>query len=126
VLLTAVFVSGDDLLPDRAGNVRRSVTGAEVVTRASRDSPGSVDDVVLVDSTPVECARSVQRVRTPRAAILACADQTERDVALRLFAGLLALAAGVWLNHYPTRAFAALAARSATTEVRGWRGYLSS
>jgi hypothetical protein len=34
VLLTAVFVSADDLLPDRAGNVRRRVTGAEVVTCA--------------------------------------------------------------------------------------------
>jgi len=81
-------------------------------------SPGYLDDVVLIDSTPVECGRSVETVRrseladaagygycrshsrwfwgmrlhllaapdgTPRAAILASADQKERDVALRLF-----------------------------------------
>jgi hypothetical protein len=110
VLLTAVFVSADDLLPDRHNNARPSVTDAEVVTLAvaqaswtlrasereflavarqrlrgliaklpqqprywkrrpglsetiewltamfARDSPGYFDDVVLVDSTPVECA----------------------------------------------------------------------
>jgi hypothetical protein len=81
------------------------------------DSPGAVDDVVLLDSTPVECGRSVETARrseladacgygycrshsrwfwgmrlhlccapdgTPRAAILAPADQKEREVALRL------------------------------------------
>src|ERR1700759_3598424 len=81
------------------------------------DSPGSVDDVVLLDSTPVECGRSVETARrseladacgygycrshsrwfwgmrlhlccapdgTPRASILAPADQPEREVALRL------------------------------------------
>lgn len=80
-------------------------------------SPGYHDDLVLLDSTPVECARSVETVRrsqlsdaagygycrshsrwffgfrlhlvaapdgTPRAAILAGADQKERDIALRL------------------------------------------
>jgi transposase len=79
-------------------------------------SPGYYDDLVLLDSTPVECGRSVETVRrseladaagygycrshsrwfwgirlhllaapdgTPRAAILAPADQ-EREVALRL------------------------------------------
>jgi hypothetical protein len=34
LLLTAVFATADDLLPDRAKNVRRSVTDAEVVTLA--------------------------------------------------------------------------------------------
>ena len=171
LLLTAVFATADDLLPDRHENARRSVTDAEVVTLAvaqaimdiasdreflavarvrlrglfprlpqqpgywkrrqrltdtiewltamfAHDSPGYFDDVVLVDSTPVECGRSVKTARrsaladacahhysrshsrwfwgmrlhllaapdgTPRAAILASADQKERDVALRLF-----------------------------------------
>ncbi len=81
------------------------------------DSPGYHDPVVLVDSTPVECGRSVGTSRrselapacahgrehthsrwfwgmrlhlccaldgTPRAAILAAADEQDRDVALRL------------------------------------------
>src|SRR3954469_10410917 len=34
LLLTAVFVTADDLLPDREKNARRSVTDAEVVTLA--------------------------------------------------------------------------------------------
>jgi hypothetical protein len=81
------------------------------------DSPGHSDPVVLLDSTPVECGRSIETVRrseladacgygycrshsrwfwgmrlhlccapdgTPRASILAPADQPEREVALRL------------------------------------------
>jgi hypothetical protein len=81
------------------------------------DSPGHQDAIVLLDSTPVECGRSVETARrseladacgygycrshsrwfwgmrlhlccapdgTPRAAILAPADQPEREVALRL------------------------------------------
>jgi hypothetical protein len=84
----------------------------------AQDSPGYFDNIVLVDSTPVACGRSVETSRrsalapacahhysrshsrwfwgmrlhllaapdgTPRAAILASADQKERDVALRLF-----------------------------------------
>jgi hypothetical protein len=80
-------------------------------------SPGYRDNLVLLDSTPVECARSLETVRrsalsdaagygycrshsrfffgfrlhlaaapdgTPRAAILAPADQPEREIALRL------------------------------------------
>lgn len=170
LLLIAVFVTADDLLPDRTRNARRSVTDAEVVTLAvaqaimniasdreflavagrrlghlfprlpgqpgywkrrrratetidwliglfAHDCPGFYDDVVLIDSTPVECGRSVDTSRrsalgpacahhysrshsrwfwgmrlhllaapdgTPRAAILASADEKERDVALRL------------------------------------------
>jgi IS5 family transposase len=82
------------------------------------DSPGYHDPVVLLDSTPVECGRSVETARrsqladacgygysrshsrwfwgmrlhllaapdgTPRAVILAPADHKEREVALRLF-----------------------------------------
>jgi hypothetical protein len=84
-----------------------------------QDSPGYRDTIVLLDSKPVECGRSVETARrsqlgpacayhysrshsrwfwgmrlhllaapdgTPRAAILASADQKEREVALRLFA----------------------------------------
>jgi hypothetical protein len=80
-------------------------------------SPGFQDNLVLLDSTPVECARSLETVRrsalsdaagygycrshsrfffgfrlhlaaapdgTPRAAILAPADQPEREIALKL------------------------------------------
>jgi transposase len=83
----------------------------------AQQCPGYSDDRVLIDSTPVECGRSVETVRrsaladacgygycrshsrwfwgmrlhllaaadgTPRAAILAPADQKERDVALRM------------------------------------------
>jgi hypothetical protein len=170
LLLTAVFCTADDLLPEGPKNARRSVTDAEVVTLCvaqavmgissdreflavarhrlkelfpklplqpgfhkrrrrltetiewligvfAADCPGHSDSVVLLDSTPVECGRSVETVRrseladacgygycrshsrwfwgmrlhlccapdgTPRASILAPADQPEREVALRL------------------------------------------
>lgn len=111
LLLTAVFCTADDLLPEGKNNARRRLTDAEVVTlcvaqsimgipsdrrflavakkrlahlfpelpaqpglhkRRARltetiewltgifasQSPGSEDDLLLVDSTPVECARS--------------------------------------------------------------------
>ena len=114
LLLTTVFVTADDLLPESRQNAARSVTDAEVVTlvwprrswasrltvgffwsRASvlgtcsrscpsgwdtsnaavdwptrsrwlmgvfaSQSPGFDDDLLLIDSTPVECARSVRR-----------------------------------------------------------------
>jgi hypothetical protein len=116
LLLTAVFCTADDLLPERAKNARRRVTDAEVVTLAvaqaimgvtsddrflrlaarslgglfpqlpkqpgfhkrrarltetiewligvfAQQSPGYHDDLLLLDSTPVECARSVETVR---------------------------------------------------------------
>jgi len=116
LLLIAVFCTADDLLPKRAGNARRRVTDAEVVTlcvaqaimgvpsdprflaiatrrlahlfpqlpqrpgyfkRRARLSDtiealiaefahhcaGWDDDLLLVDSTPVECARSVETTR---------------------------------------------------------------
>ena len=170
LLLTAVFCTADDLLPEGPKNARRRVTDAEVVTLCvaqavmgissdreflavarhrlrelfpklplqpgfhkrrrrltetiewligvfAADCPGHSDPVVLLDSTPVECGRSVETVRrseladacgygycrshsrwfwgmrlhlccapdgTPRASILAPADQPEREVALRL------------------------------------------
>jgi hypothetical protein len=115
-LCTVVYCTADDLLPEKAGNARRRVTDAEVVTLcvaqaimgipsdrrflavaakrlahlfpelpaqpgyfkrrrrlaatiewlmgvfASR-SPGFEDDLLLIDSTPVECARSRETVR---------------------------------------------------------------
>jgi hypothetical protein len=116
LLLIAVYVTADDLLPDKPENARRSVTDAEVVTlcvaqaimgipsdrrflRTARkqlrhlfptlpgqagyfkrrrrladslewlmgvfasQSPGFYDDLLLVDSTPVECARSRETVK---------------------------------------------------------------
>jgi hypothetical protein len=116
LLLIAVFCAADDLLPERAGNGKRILTDAEVVTLCvaqaimgmpsderflaaarkrlchlfpvlpkrpgyhkrrerlsdtieqligvfARDSPGFHDDLLLVDSTPVECARSIETTR---------------------------------------------------------------
>lgn len=116
LLLTAVFCTADDLLPEGKKNARRRLTDAEVVTlcvaqaimgigsdaRFSRiaqkrlahlfpeltkrsafhkrrdrlaetiealtatfasQSPGWHDDLLLVDSTPVECARSRETVK---------------------------------------------------------------
>ena len=117
------------------------------------DSPGAVDDVVLLDSTPVECGRSVETARrseladacgygysrshsrwfwgmrlhlccapdgTPRGAILAPADQKERDVALRLLP--LALRGGEAIicdKGYAGRAFAdTVAARFGAVVLR--------
>jgi hypothetical protein len=118
LLLISVFCAADDLLPTRAGNGRRMLTDAEVVTLAvaqammgipsderflaaartrlshlfpvlpqrpgyhkrrqrlsdtiealiavfARDSPGFHDDLVLVDSTPIECRLRLQRRPQP-------------------------------------------------------------
>jgi hypothetical protein len=125
LLLTTVFVTADDLLPERQNNAARRVTDAEVVTlcvaqaimgiRSDRrflavaakrlghlfprlpqqpgyfkrrrrlaatlewligifasQSPGSEDDLLLIDSTPVECARSRETVK--RSALADAAD----------------------------------------------------
>jgi hypothetical protein len=116
LLLTAVFCTADDLLPEKQKNARRSLTDAEVATLCvaqavmgissdreflavarirlgalfpklplqpgfhkrrrrltetiewligvfAADCPGHSDPVVLLDSTPVECGRSVETVR---------------------------------------------------------------
>jgi len=116
LLLTTVFVTADDLLPERAKNAARRVTDAEVVTLCvaqaimgipsdrrflavagkrlkhlfpelpkqsgyfkrrrrlteslewlmgmfASQSPGFYDDLLLIDSTPVECARSRETVK---------------------------------------------------------------
>jgi hypothetical protein len=125
LLLTAVYVTADDLLPQKPKNARRSVTDAEVVTLCvaqaimgipsdrrflavaskrlghlfprlpgqpgyfkrrrklagtlewlmevfASQSPGFYDDLLLVDSTPVECARSRETVK--RSALADTAD----------------------------------------------------
>jgi len=108
-------------LPQQPGYWKRRQRCAETIEWLIRifaqDSPGYRNSVVLLDSTPVECGRSVETARrsqladacgygysrshsrwfwgmrlhllaapdgTPRAAILAPADQKEREVALRL------------------------------------------
>jgi len=116
LLLTAVYVTADDLLPEGVKNAKRSVTDAEVVTLCvaqaimgipsdrrflavaskhlrhlfpklpaqpgyfkrrrrlsdtlewlmsvfASQSPGFYDELLLVDSTPVECARSRETVK---------------------------------------------------------------
>ncbi len=125
LLLTTVFVTADDLLPERQKNAARRVTDAEVVTLCvaqaimgipsdrrflavagkrlghlfrelpkqpgyfkrrrrladtlewlmgifASQSPGFYDDLLLIDSTPVECARS--RETTKRSALGDAAD----------------------------------------------------
>ncbi|MBN9622624.1 MAG: IS982 family transposase [Actinobacteria bacterium] len=132
LLLTAVFCTADDLLPERKKNARRRLTDAEVVTLcvaqsvmgvtsderfvrtaarrlrhlfpgltmrsgfhrrrdrladviealiavfASR-SPGYHDDLLLADSTPVECARSRETVRRGGSSCLADALSDAAD-----------------------------------------------
>jgi len=116
LLLTTVYVTADDLLPERQHNAARRVTDAEVVTLCvaqaimgipsdrrflavagkrlrhlfpelpqqagyfkrrrrlvdmlewlmgvfASQSPGFYDDVMLIDSTPIECARSRETVK---------------------------------------------------------------
>jgi transposase len=108
-------------LPKQPGYLKRRRRLADAIEWLTgvfaQDSPGYWDEIVLLDSTPVECGRSVETARrseladacgygycrshsrwfwgmrlhlaaapdgTPRAAILAPADQKEREVALRL------------------------------------------
>ncbi len=143
LLLIAVFCTADDLLPERAGNARRRITDAEVITlciaqamlgissderflavaghrlghlfpalpersalhkrrlrlsaaiealtaECARHSPGFYDDVLLVDSTPVECARSVETTRRSQLADAAdygyCASHSRLFWGFRLHA----------------------------------------
>lgn len=147
LLLISVFCAADDLLPKRAGNGKRIVTDAEVVTLAvaqaimgipsderflttartrlchlfpvlpkrpgyhkrrerlsdaieqliavfARDSPGFHDDLLLVDSTPIECARSIETTRRSQLADAAdygyCASHSRYFWGFRLH-GLFAL-----------------------------------
>jgi hypothetical protein len=90
-LCTNVYCTADDLLPEKPGNARRRVTDAEIATLCVAQAimgipsdrrflavaakrlchlfpelpkqPGFHDDLLLIDSTPVECARSVETTR---------------------------------------------------------------
>jgi hypothetical protein len=143
LLLIAVYVTADDLLPEKPENARRSVTDAEVVTLCvaqaimgipsdrrflavaskylrhlfpripgqagyykrrrrltdtlewlmevfASQSPGFHDDLLLVDSTPVECARSRETVKRSQLADAAdygwCASHSRYFWGFRLHA----------------------------------------
>jgi hypothetical protein len=132
LLLTVVYCIVDDFLPKRAGNARRRVTDAEIITLSiaqaimgipsdarflalarrqighlfprlpertafhkrrlrlcgqtealiaefARRSPGYIDDLLLVDSTPVECARSRETVKRGGSSSLADALSNAAD-----------------------------------------------
>jgi Transposase DDE domain len=55
------------VLPNRAGYLKRRQRPSDTIewsiTVFASDSPGFRDELVLVDSTPVECARSVATIR---------------------------------------------------------------
>ena len=59
-------------LPKRPGYYKRrarlSDTIEALIAVFARDSPGFHDDLVLVDSTPIECARSIETTRRSRLA----------------------------------------------------------
>lgn len=143
LLLTTVYVTADDLLPERAGNAARRITDAEVVTLCvaqaimgipsdrrflavaakrlahlfpelpqqsgyfkrrrrlaetlewlmgifASQSPGFDDDLLLIDSTPVGCARSRETVKRSALADAAdygwCASHTQYFWGFRLHA----------------------------------------
>ena len=70
-------------LPDRAGLYKRrealSDTIEALIAAFADHSPGAVDDVLLVDSTPVECARSRETVKRGGASSLADALSDAAD-----------------------------------------------
>jgi hypothetical protein len=85
-------------LPKRPGfhkrRARLSETIEALIAEFARDSPGYHDDLVLVDSTPVECARSIETTRRSQLADAAdygyCASHTRYFWGFRLH-GLFAL-----------------------------------
>jgi hypothetical protein len=86
------------VLPDRPGYLKRrqrlSDTIEWLTTVFASDSPGFHDDLVLVDSTPIECARSVETTRRSQLADAAdygyCASHSRYFWGFRLH-GLFAL-----------------------------------
>jgi hypothetical protein len=70
-------------LPDRAGFYKRrealSDTIEALIAEFARHSPGSGDDMLLVDSTPVECARSRETVKRGGSSSLADALSDAAD-----------------------------------------------
>jgi hypothetical protein len=132
LLLTTVYVTADDLLPEGSGNAARRITDAEVVTLCvaqailgipsdrrflafagqylrhlfpalpqqpgyfkrrrrladtlewlmgifASQSPGFYDDLLLIDSTPIECARSRETVTRAGASSVAGAIADAAD-----------------------------------------------
>jgi hypothetical protein len=85
-------------LPGRSGYHKRRQRLAEtietLIAEFARDSPGFHDDLVLVDSTPVECARSIETTRRSQLADAAdygwCASHSRFFWGFRLH-GLFAL-----------------------------------
>jgi hypothetical protein len=85
-------------LPNRPGYLKRrqrlSGTIEAMITVFASDSPGFYDDLVLVDSTPVECARSIETTRRSELADAAdygwCASHSRFFWGFRLH-GLFAL-----------------------------------
>jgi hypothetical protein len=86
------------VLPNRPGYHKRrdrlSDTIEALIAVFARDSPGFHDDLVLVDSTPVECARSIETTRRSQLADAAdygyCASHSRFFWGFRLH-GLFAL-----------------------------------
>ena len=86
------------LLPNRSGYLKRrerlSDTIEALTVVFASDSPGFHDDLVLVDSTPVECARSIETTRRSQLADAAdygyCASHSRYFWGFRLH-GLFAL-----------------------------------
>jgi hypothetical protein len=70
-------------LPERTAYHKRRLRLSPVIealiARFARESPGFFDDVLLVDSTPVECARSRQTVKRGGASSLADALANAAD-----------------------------------------------
>ena len=77
------------LLPKRPGYLKRrqrlSDTIEALIAVFASDSPGFHDDLVLVDSTPVECARSIETTR--RSQLADAADYGYRASHSRYFWG---------------------------------------
>ena len=86
------------ILPKRPGYLKRrqtlSSTIEALIAVFARDSPGFHDDLVLVDSTPIECARSIETTRRSQLADAAdygyCASHSRYFWGFRLH-GLFAL-----------------------------------
>jgi hypothetical protein len=86
------------VLPNRPGYLKRRQRLSEAIEALiavfAGDSPGFCDDLVLVDSTPVECARSIETTRRSQLADAAdygyCASHSRYFWGFRLH-GLFAL-----------------------------------
>jgi hypothetical protein len=85
-------------LPGRSGYLKRrqrlADTIEQLIAEFAADSPGYHDDLVLIDSTPVECARSIETTRRSQLADAAdygwCASHSRYFWGFRLH-GLFAL-----------------------------------